>query len=68
MRSHAVEFGYLDDVELDRIGSFESALLEYAQNNYEEFMQELTKTGNYDDAVKETLKAILDSFKKNGAW
>ncbi|KGQ30789.1 ATP F0F1 synthase subunit alpha [Gallibacterium genomosp. 2] len=64
----AVEFGYLDDVELDRIGSFESVLLEYAQNNYEEFMQELTKTGNYDDAVKETLKAILDSFKKNGAW
>ncbi|KGQ37810.1 F0F1 ATP synthase subunit alpha [Gallibacterium genomosp. 1] len=64
----AVEFGYLDDVELDRIGSFESALLEYAQNNYEEFMLELTKTGNYDDAVKETLKAILDSFKKNGAW
>ncbi len=64
----AVEFGYLDDVELDRIGSFESALLEYAQNNYAEFMQELTKTGKYDDAVKDTLKAILDSFKQNGAW
>ncbi|OBW95880.1 F0F1 ATP synthase subunit alpha [Gallibacterium anatis] len=64
----AVEFGYLDDVDLSRIGSFESALLEYAQNNYGEFMQELTKTGNYDDAVKDTLKAILDSFKQNGAW
>ncbi|OBX05236.1 ATP F0F1 synthase subunit alpha [Gallibacterium genomosp. 3] len=64
----AVEFGYLDDVELNRIGSFESALLEYAENNYSEFMQELTKTGNYDDAVKDTLKAILDSFKQNGAW
>ncbi|MFC0308649.1 F0F1 ATP synthase subunit alpha [Gallibacterium trehalosifermentans] len=64
----AVEFGYLDDVELNRIGSFEAALLEYAENNYSEFMQELTKTGNYDDAVKDTLKAILDSFKQNGAW
>ncbi|MDA3977562.1 F0F1 ATP synthase subunit alpha [Gallibacterium sp. AGMB14963] len=64
----AVEFGYLDDVELNRIGSFESALLEYAENNYSEFMQELTKTGNYDDAVKDTLKAILDSFKQNSAW
>ncbi|WP_233139104.1 F0F1 ATP synthase subunit alpha [Aggregatibacter actinomycetemcomitans] len=64
----AVEFGYLEDVELSKIASFETALLDYANRNYAEFMQELTKTGNYNDEIKDTLKGILDSFKANSAW
>ena len=64
----AVEFGYLDDVELSKIASFETALLDYANRNYAEFMQELPKTGNYNDEIKDTLKGILDSFKANSAW
>ena len=64
----AVEFGYLDDVELSKIASFETTLLDYANRNYAEFMQELTKTGNYNDEIKDTLKGILDSFKANSAW
>ena len=64
----AVEFGYLDDVELSKIASFETALLDYANRNYAEFMQELTKTGNYNDEIKDTLKGILDSFKANSVW
>ncbi|WP_075321410.1 F0F1 ATP synthase subunit alpha [Histophilus somni] len=64
----AVEFGYLDDVELNRIGTFETALLEYANYNYAEFMAELTKTGNYDDEIKNTLKTVLDQFKANVTW
>lgn len=64
----AVEFGYLDSVELDKIGDFETALLDFAKNNYADFMQELTVTGDYNDTIKATLKEILDTFKKNSAW
>ena len=64
----AVEFGYLDNVELSKIASFETALLDYSNRNHAEFMQELTKTGNYNDEIKDTLKGILDSFKANSAW
>ncbi|HHF1113940.1 TPA: F0F1 ATP synthase subunit alpha [Haemophilus influenzae] len=64
----AVEFGYLDDVELSKIASFETALLDYSNRNHAEFMQELNKTGNYNDEIKDTLKGILDSFKANSAW
>ena len=64
----AVENGYLDDVELDRIGAFDAALLDYARHNYGEFMADLTKTGKYDDEVKETLRKILDAFKANSSW
>ena len=64
----AVEFGYLEDVELQKIASFEAALLDYARRNHSEFMAELTKTGNYNDEVKAPLKTILDNFKANSAW
>ncbi|WP_373777101.1 F0F1 ATP synthase subunit alpha [Glaesserella sp.] len=64
----AAEFGYLDDVEVERIGSFEANLLDYANANYAEFMKELTKSGNYNDSIKDKLVEILDSFKKNSAW
>ena len=53
----AVEFGYLEDVELQKIASFEAALLDYARRNHSEFMAELTKTGNYNDEVKASFES-----------
>ena len=64
----AAEFGFLDDVEVERIGSFEAALLEYANAQYADFMKELSKSGDYNDAIKDQLTEILSSFKKNSAW
>lgn len=64
----AAEFGYLDDVELERIGSFEAALLAYANSNYTDFMKDLTKSGDFNDSIKDTLKEIVENFKQNGAW
>ncbi|MDP0043986.1 F0F1 ATP synthase subunit alpha [Glaesserella parasuis] len=64
----AAEFGYLDDVEVERVGSFESNLLAYANANYAEFMKDLSKSGDFNDTIKAKLIEILDSFKKNSAW
>ena len=64
----AAEFGYLDDVELERIGLFESALLAYANSNHADFMKDLAKSGDYNDVIKDQLKAIVENFKQNGAW
>ncbi|MBE2898849.1 F0F1 ATP synthase subunit alpha [Pasteurellaceae bacterium 20609_3] len=64
----AVEFGYLDDVEIDRIGAFEESLLNFAQHNESEFLKELSQSGDYNDTIKDKLKAILDTFKAKGSW
>ena len=64
----AAEFGYLDDVDVERIGSFESALLAYANSNHADFMKDLAKSGDYNDSIMDQLKAIVENFKKNGAW
>ena len=64
----AAEFGHLDDVDVERIGSFESALLAYANSNHADFMKDLAKSGDYNDSIKDQLKDIVENFKKNGAW
>ena len=64
----AAEFGHLDDVDVERIGSFESALLAYSNSNHADFMKDLAKSGDYNDSIKDQLKAIVENFKKNGAW
>lgn len=64
----AAEFGYLEDVELAKIGAFETALLDYANRHHGEFVKELTETGNYNDEIKDTLCTVLDTFKANNTW
>ncbi|QIW15132.1 F0F1 ATP synthase subunit alpha [Pasteurellaceae bacterium RH1A] len=64
----AAEFGYLDDVELERIGSFEAGLLEYAASQHGDFMKDLSASGNYNDDIKAQLTAIVEGFKKNSSW
>ncbi len=60
----AAEYGYLDDIPVERVGSFEANLLAYAQSNYGEFMQELSKSGNFNDEIKDKLNEILSGFKR----
>ena len=59
----AAERGYLNDVELAKIGSFEAALLAYADREHAELMQEINQTGNYNNEIEEKLKGLLETFK-----
>src|SRR3990167_8728619 len=64
----AADQGYLDDVPLNRIAMFEQELLSALHANYKDFVNELTKTGEYNDEVQQTLRTILESFKANQTW
>lgn len=64
----AAERGYLEDVELEKVLTFEEALLSYAHSQYAEFMTELATTGNYNDDVENKLKEILEGFKSTQTW
>ncbi|MFJ1574517.1 F0F1 ATP synthase subunit alpha [Pseudomonas sp. NPDC088322] len=64
----AAERGYLEDVELAKIGSFEAALLAYVDRDHAPLMQEINQTGGYNDEIEGKLKAILDSFKATQSW
>lgn len=64
----AAERGYLEDVELAKIGSFEAALLAYVDRDHAPLMQEINQSGGYNDEIEGKLKAILDSFKATQSW
>ena len=65
---YAVDRGYLDDVELDRVGGFEAALQDFMASRHAEFMNEIESKPEYSDEVDARLKAALDDFKANHAW
>lgn len=64
----AADQGYLDDVPLNRIAMFEQELNSYLHANYAEFIDRISKTGEYNDEVAKTLRTIMESFKANQAW
>ncbi|WP_087023633.1 F0F1 ATP synthase subunit alpha [Thaumasiovibrio subtropicus] len=64
----AAEKGYLSDVEIAVLGSFESALLSYAKLNHAPLVSEINETGNYNDDVEAQLHKIVEDFKKTQTW
>ena len=64
----AADQGYLDDVPLNRIAMFEQELNSYLHSNHAEFVERISKTGDYNDEVAKTLRTILETFKANQAW
>jgi F-type H+/Na+-transporting ATPase subunit alpha len=64
----AVERGYLDDVELAKVGDFESAMQAHMASEQAELMNQINEKPELNDAVEEALKSALDTFKANSVW
>ena len=64
----AVNKGYLDDVEVNKILPFESALLAFMKSKYASIMDTIETSGNLDDATEKALTAAVEEFKKTGVY
>jgi F-type H+-transporting ATPase subunit alpha len=60
----AVDKGFMDDVPLNKIAEFEHGLLVQLRSGHREFMDQINQTGDYNDEIANTLKSIVESFKK----
>lgn len=65
---YAANEGYLADVETSKIASFESALLGYMNSEHAAMMQDINKTGKYNDEIAETFKSAIEKFKATQTW
>ncbi|MBT8060475.1 MAG: F0F1 ATP synthase subunit alpha, partial [Gammaproteobacteria bacterium] len=63
----AADRGYLDDVELTKIGSFEGALLDYMGTSQSELLDTLNG-GDWNEDVESQLKSAVEDFKSTGTW
>jgi F-type H+-transporting ATPase subunit alpha len=65
---YAVERGYLDDVELDKVGAFEDALQAYMGSDQGALMSAINDDPQLNDDVEAKLKAAIDTFKADHTW
>ena len=56
--------GYLDDIDLEQIKSFESDLIDLMRSTHQDIINSINDSGNLDDDVKDRLVGIIEDFKK----
>ncbi len=60
----AASNGYVDDVPVDRVRSFETELLKFLENSKGSLLTAMSQKKALDDDIKGQLKAALDEFKQ----
>jgi F-type H+/Na+-transporting ATPase subunit alpha len=65
---YAVDRGYLDDIEVKKVGAFEAALHGYMNSDKASLMKEINDTGDFSDKIESDLKASIERFKQTQAW
>ena len=56
--------GLLDDVERDKVKSFEAGLLEALENQHSNLLDEITKEGKISEDLEKSLLSAINDFKK----
>jgi F-type H+-transporting ATPase subunit alpha len=63
----AADRGFLDDVDLLKIGAFEAALTDFMASSNAELLENLNG-GDWNDDLESQLVAALEDFKATGSW
>tara|TARA_B100000927_G_scaffold27137_1_gene20315 strand:- start:426 stop:1967 length:1542 start_codon:yes stop_codon:yes gene_type:complete len=64
----AANEGYLDEVDITKIISFEKSLHEHANAKHGDLMSEINQKLDYNDDVANRMRAVLDEFKELGVY
>ncbi|HIQ07538.1 MAG TPA: F0F1 ATP synthase subunit alpha, partial [Thiotrichaceae bacterium] len=60
--------GYLDDVAVNKINDFESAMLSYVRKECSDLLDNINETGDFNDDIAGQMRSALDDFKTNHSW
>ena len=63
-----VEKGYLDDVPLNEIASFQASLHDYMRTTHAALMHTINEAGAYDNDIEAKLKQAVEDFKRTASW
>ena len=65
---YAAEKGFLEDVELNKIGDFEAALLSYVNSEHGPLMGTINESGGFDGDIESGIKEAIEKFKATQTW
>ena len=60
----AADRGYMDDVEVEKIGNFEEALHGYFSSEKADLEKSINDTGDWNDDIEKQFTEIIEQFKK----
>jgi len=60
----AADRGYMDDVEVEKIGSFEEALHGYFTSEKADLEKSINDTGDWNDDIEKQFTEVIEQFKK----
>ena len=64
----AANEGFLEDIDLNKVLDFESALLAYMNSEHGELLSKINETGDYDDEIESSFRDALEKFKSTQTW
>jgi len=64
----AANEGFLDDVDANKVVSFESAMVSYINSNAADLVKTINDTANYNDEIAGQMRETLAKFKANSTW
>jgi len=64
----AVNNGFIDDIDLKKVGSFEGALHSYMKSDHKELMDKINASGDFGDDIANGLRSAIETFKKTHTW
>ena len=64
----AADRGFLKDVEVEKLGSFEDALHSYFHSEAGELENRINDTGDWDDDIEKQFESLLENFKKTQTY
>lgn len=64
----AANNGYLDDVEVNKVGAFEAALHAFMNSSHKDLADKINEKGDLNDDIMSGLKACVEAFKAHGVY
>ena len=65
---YAADNKFLSEIPVSKIGDFESALLSYMKAEHGDLLEQINKTGDWNDDIQASFEAALKKFSSTQTW
>jgi F-type H+-transporting ATPase subunit alpha len=64
----AANEGFLDDIEIKKVGEFEAALHNFVRSKHGALLDKINSTGDFNDDIAKDLRDAIEAFKSSSVW
>ena len=65
---YAADNDYLNEIPVNKVGDFEAALLSYFKTEHGDLLDQINKSGDWNDDIQASFEAALKKFSSTQTW